>query len=918
MPTLGDLLGPIPDSKDISISSEGYALWVTWLNSPNSPAGLDPFVTKILQDYGALQIREEDEQSLWFFFSSDILLSLAKLNVWNNQKKERVSFTAMTARLDVTLSRKLCVIIKPELHYQVIDLNSISYKHASIDEPLAALAKYIPGVNLNRVPVKEGLADNGWVQFSADSRLPYNSKQGWFTIIHPIGNPLEPGFYDGWENAFRQLEEIIKIHKFKYIIHSNYLILPIDSLRMLRICVQEVIELFLGIRERDEEKYWPCTWAVVDKRNLNYSDDLPQKVGLNWESLRPDYPYITYHNAFLLGDNFSIQDVHFSSASTDIDNWCTVDLVSNASVENSLNVLMPSQLLSTNTSCFYCGSGSHEALKCPTRKLAFPNLKIWDSFTGTDIDSINRAYRNIDLLIEKNGEGAYKKIFQKKELEATILEAVFSINSFVQVPSIGRVWAMSGRDMLQAVSSEKKTGPIYDLLTRFEQGGINILNSLSREINGKLEQNTKDWLLYSLLGFVYMELNEFEKADKAWYNAQSFSTMTIHQAWTSYLRARLFEVTAKYDEAKKVYEKVSKLLPNWKEPAYRVLTCDVKMGFGESTTKMFVKLVEDDPSLFHKVLLDPELDRGRKQIIGRLNSLWDVAQRLANLDRQKLEDLQKQLHAWFPDIHRNIQTFGVEIEHLLAKAEINNYLDFLEISSRRPALEEAVKVSVQAEVETLETSFRRCLGRVEIIRDEISWFPIRGVSKDFMGLFTEVTDILNWAFASDFRNAIVFKEASEKIIHVRALVKKMEKNLRNICIMRDSALFLILSLKSFIKYGIGLFFIGFATLFCILFFGDAIKLGWMRSMILSNFWGLQTVLLSIIVVLSLGFSALKTTLIFEKKREQLINGAKKQREISQEQRLQKVQRLRAEAIRRATMKLEADERMNGRREKKNA
>ena len=76
MPSISSLLEKQPSFQEVNVSSDGYVIWLAWEGE------LDHNVGQTLQDYGGLCVTSIENQALWFFFSADALLALAKLVVW--------------------------------------------------------------------------------------------------------------------------------------------------------------------------------------------------------------------------------------------------------------------------------------------------------------------------------------------------------------------------------------------------------------------------------------------------------------------------------------------------------------------------------------------------------------------------------------------------------------------------------------------------------------------------------------------------------------------------------------------------------------------------------------------------------------------------------------------------------------------
>ena len=85
MAQLSQLLARLPEGKDVHMSTMGHVLWVCWHNN------LTPAVNQTLLNYGGMLVGEEREQALWFFFTDDVFLALARLMVWGNFNELAVS-----------------------------------------------------------------------------------------------------------------------------------------------------------------------------------------------------------------------------------------------------------------------------------------------------------------------------------------------------------------------------------------------------------------------------------------------------------------------------------------------------------------------------------------------------------------------------------------------------------------------------------------------------------------------------------------------------------------------------------------------------------------------------------------------------------------------------------------------------------
>ena len=233
MPSIAALLENQPVPEEVTISSEGLVLWLAWTGEPGGN------VVQTLQDYGGLCVRSESGQALWFFFSSDALLALAKLVVWGKFNPLAMTVLAMPGTLRVGVGQALSVSLDKALARHEVDepgSGVLVWVHPRLRETGANLPglSYVPG------EAHKGMARLKWTLLGADARLPYTSSQGWYALLRPLGNPLDKSFQAGWRALFTRLESILQNEKLKYSLYDNFLMLPLDNLGQLRTWVREL------------------------------------------------------------------------------------------------------------------------------------------------------------------------------------------------------------------------------------------------------------------------------------------------------------------------------------------------------------------------------------------------------------------------------------------------------------------------------------------------------------------------------------------------------------------------------------------------------------------------------------------------------------------------------------------------------
>lgn len=887
MPLISDLLQRLPMVKDVHMSSAGLALWICW------EGDLGSAVPQTLQDYGGLNVVNDRDQSLWFFFSADVFLALARLSVWAQFNSLPVSIEVIPGRLLLSVRREMSLAIDSNLsHQEIVVPQSLQiWVHPKAREA----AGLQPGITYSRGTQLKGMAVQEWEHLEADARLPYTSAQGWYALLRPLGNPLDKRFQAGWRFMSSGIEEILQRLKLKYNLYDNHIMLPLENLRLLRTWMRDLLTFLADAKGQPD--YWPCVCVVVDRKGLNFNNELPQKVGIKWNNLMPDFPYMSYRNAFLLGDGFQITDLHFSSTHSSMDSWCTVALGEGGQLnDGAIPVLVAGQLVfGDSQGCFYCGARNHEAVSCPTRRMRLSGLSVWKNFSDMSIEGINEAFRTIENVLVESGVSGYAKLMDEGTQEGRLMHMIFEIDVPFQLRIVERVWLSttrefpsSGDEWSMGRDGGKDESPAWSLLERLTKLSPADLPGFEKDVQATLLRTPRDHRLRALMGFAALERGDFAKAQASWKEAETQAGSSMYQAWYLLLQGRILEIQGRFSEASDIYQNVLRLSPQWQTAEYRQIVCRVKMGFTEQIQPRILQMVEQDPTIFNRFLIDPELERGHLLILTALYPLWADSKRQAEEEKSHVERLTAEVDDWFSPEHPIAQKLRQRLRELSDQLSVANYLAYLNVVRTRPLIEKDLTGQIQQEIEVLKSRFKNYLGILETIRDEAAWFPFPKVLVEFNRDFNECAGIINWAFSANFHEAEAFKRAQAYVPTIVDLLTKLEKRLKFLRVVRDSTLFVLILIRTFFWVevaGIILCIIGVPT---IAVFGNDFGLGWLKNIIHNNHWELQKVLLIILSVMALGIAALRTTLVFDKRRDKLVSDARAQREEMQRIRLERI------------------------------
>ena len=903
MAHLSQLLSRLPGNIDVRMSTMGHVVWVSWHDR------LAPAVGQTLLNYGGMLVGEEAEQSIWFFFTDDVFLALARLMVWGNFNELPVAIELFPGRLQFGRKREVNLLLDGALQAQQIVVTDALeiWIHPKSREG----KKGLPGITFERRSGRQGMASVDWASMTVDVRMPYASTQSWFAVLHPLGSPLDKAYQVGWTSMFKRLEALLQKHKIKSIVVNTFMMIAIDNLQMLRTFMRDYLHSF--DKEKNEAAgYWPCVSVVADRNNLNFNADLPKKIGLQWDNLMPDFPYLSYRNAYLLGEGFTVRDLRFTGEQMAMDSWCNVMLDENSLSGRSITLLMPSRLTSpspSGTGCVYCGIHSHDSSECPTRFGAASNSQeVWENLGQLDLEAINEGFRSIEMTLTEKGAGGYGAVLGGEDDAAVVLRAVLEINSACQLRNVPRHWLYRMREPEpnEAVPA-KDDSPAWELLDKLITTSPSEMSEMEKKISQAISRHQRDPRLHMVQAFAHIERNDYPRAETAFRNAAVLTPSPALQAWTEFFLARLAEEQGQFSQAIEQYSQIWRVMPQWREVKYREIVCQVKMGFCEPVLDQLTALIREEPAYFNRILIDPALERGRLLILSALYDLWTEAKKCADADRVRVNEISARINAWFAPEHPVQLQLGEKVRELETLANINNYLAYLKVVAERPNLEREMEDCIAREVEDLRNRYKYYLDILQEIRDEASWFPFPAALREFSQEFNESAGIINRAFSCNFKEAEAFKRAQGETPHLAELLRSLRKRLQFLRMVRDGTLFGLTLLKTFMwleALGLLLCFVAVPVVY---FWGDTLRLGWLRDILGSEPWSIQKILILIVTMVSLGTAALRTTLVFDRKRERLLEEARQQREQAQQTRLERVRQQRRLEAERAQKRKDAEQ-----------
>lgn len=856
---LSKLLRGIPQFQESRMSGTGYAVWIVWKGK------LPDAVPHTFQDYGGINFIEEEQQALWFFFTPDVVRALARLEVWARINTMPVFIQLFPAQIRIGYQLERSVSISRDLLGQQVDTpdDFEIYIHPKFHDIVSG----VPGLTLEKPNGLGGMAPLDWKSITADPRIGYQSQLGWYFILKPLGNPMDKNFNEGWRNFFQEIEAILKRLKLKYIFHRNFLIFRLDNHRTLITWCRDLIRLVQELKSCEECKYWPSVMAAVEKEGLNFNEELPYKIAIDWEQMVPDFPHMTYRTGFLLGDRFKIQDVGFSLERTKMSDWCYVSLKEGEEEEasGSLQVFTPPVVVAgKQKGCFYCGLRNHEPSQCPTRGIDALRPEIWGTLAGKSMDEISSEYDALGEAMADNPLESLRNALRDKS--SHVVKGFFEINHACQLRMIQPIWRSLGKELPQGLT---KLGP------EEKNNNTKALDTFISDDIAAAEQAAKQEELRSprdfqarvLLGFINVEKGDHEKAVKYWQDAEALALTPLQHAWLLLLLGRLYEVDGHFDNAMNMYKNAAAYCPKWLEPAYRQAAAMVKMGFAEHAFHLIDELISRDPNTFNRVIIDPEMERGSLQIMSHLWGPWNTAQTQADESKERLNQLYGDCTAWFGEEGDFTKDAHRRIDALMKKKNVANYVVYKKFIDGEAQISAALKAQVEDETKVLQKKAVVFSDRLKKVDEEIAWFPFPKTLREFNTDYNSCVSKLNWVKSQHYMVAENFRKSAEYFKEVDTMTERLSSRLVSLKIVRDATLFILLLGKSFMwleLIGLGLALLVVPAL---LYLAQESGASWTQSLLIDRRWEIQKALIIILSVAALTLSLLRTATGFDKKKQ---------------------------------------------------
>lgn len=867
MPSFSSLLADLPEIQQSHMVSSGLGVWMAWDGKKHSA------IEQTMRDYGALLVAEESQQALWFCPDNEVLRAVARLQIWARVNSLPAFCQVFPVTFLVAPDLSTSLSINEELKNQ--EVSSLGEFEVWLHPKLKEQVKTVNGLSVRPSNGMDGLASLDWELLHADSGLDYESTLKWYFIIKPLGKLGDKESILGWRDFSSDIQELLQRLGLRYIsdVKDGFIFFPLENIRLLRSFCSDILGVISNAKSNEEKIYWPVVMAAVPQRGNSFTAELPKKVGLDWNRLVPDFPHLRYVDAFLLSNWFKLNETRYGSGQGSLDAWCNIRLKDGGdeSRYGTMEVILPMNMVQNEgKECFYCGQKNHTAGVCPTKAFVKPNSLLWKDLAQLDIDALNDAVVALDNAVDPDSfvQSVEKILSKKSSPESLLLRCIFEINACAQLRLLKLVWRSRGKEWPEGLRqlAPEETGPAWQALDALQQSNIEEAATQGKEASQKHQRSFQP---HSFMGFFSLEQGDFGQALFQWQEAERQGYTPLQQGYLQFLQGRLYEVEGAFKDAISAYKRAYALSPQWPECLYREAVTMVKTGFSGQAMDLFHGLIQSDPHIFNRMLIDPELERGRVQILSALWDRWYEVETQAEGARKQVDVFIEDINKRFDKKHAFYEAASEELEHLRKLGGVKNYVAYRQLIHGADKFKEQLDNQVKLEVRRINGNVEYLTERIKEIQKEAAWFPFPALLRDFNKEFNFCVEKINWIKTQQIKQAENFRKSLDFMYEIEDTIEHLQRKLVTLRIIRDSTLFVLMLGRSFIWFelvGLGLALVAIPAF---LYFTHGIQGSWIVDTVRTQQWEFTKGLVIILSVLALLFSAVLTALGFEKKKREM-------------------------------------------------
>ena len=301
-------------------------------------------------------------------------------------------------------------------------------------------------------------------------------------------------------------------------------------------------------------------------------------------------------------------------------------------------------------------------------------------------------------------------------------------------------------------------------------------------INTVMRENPEDYKIQCLAGFLEIEKNQFNQAEKFFNQALIYAKTKPQHIFILFLLSRICEYNGKPSRAENRINKILSILPQCTDARYQKIVFAFRNKHNKRAIAELTSLIQENSEYFVNALIDPELSPYSRIIQPRLNKLYQEAQAKAWESIPKAETEMKRIK----DLLDGEEIPDDEIKALWEKInQLKNsesYLGYIDIAHFANSIVYRCQGSISGWKKKLQKALNELDSRCQRYVAYTSKFPFKSLSrslhihliridKELQGL----NKVVDTEDLKQYKQALIqVEEMSKKILEIPPRINKLE------------------------------------------------------------------------------------------------------------------------------------------------
>ncbi len=435
--------------------------------------------------------------------------------------------------------------------------------------------------------------------------------------------------------------------------------------------------------------------------------------------------------------------------------------------------------------CFYCSSGRHVALNCPSKRIEDPAhaLKALMYFSCHDLNQLFfDYYLKGDSYFFNEGASGLPDADARTRLA---FEGFYQVKHIFQLPFLKGIWdsPLKEWEEVKAIKpgGQKGGGPLWLAYDCLRIGNLEKAESL---LGSDRTDFAEDYRYHVARAILHIERNEFDNASFFLNSALEKVSTKPQRIFILFLLFRLAFIQEELDAAGKYLGTIISTDGNCREAAYYNIVLKFRTGSGKKAANYLMKFVNDFPEYYLTVLIDPDLAPFGAEIQPELSKLFERTRARAH---QVIPDVEREVRALEPLFGSQSQE-PAEVHVILKKIynllKTHSYLGYLDAVDYADRIIQKIPVIVRRRKNWVHDRIEEICGRCNTISQR---FPGMNQNRKGRRLLSRISEIktraelfvplFNTGDIKNYHEAVSFlEECYPEISAIRSELARTNRN----------------------------------------------------------------------------------------------------------------------------------------------